>query len=74
MIAETFPMSDYLITEEVRSQIDPDRTIKLVVAMRCPHCKTKLPAMEHGSKQVCVKCGLKMQCFGNSLDCFLGGK
>lgn len=68
-MTETLNAAHYTIRETRQSRIDPDITIDVDIAIRCPRCKTHLPLLKHGHSQKCEKCGLTMELWGNALVC-----
>lgn len=68
-IVEMLTYSNYRISKRQKSKIDPDMSISVDIAMKCPRCKTTLPLMDHGSKQTCSWCNLEMVLHGNGLTC-----
>jgi len=67
---ETLLYNKYEIRNIQRSQIDPGAMISVPTGLRCPRCKEVLKVMDHGKKQTCHKCDLKLQLFGNGLHCY----
>lgn len=67
---EAFAASDLTVYAERPSDIAPNGMVKFVVGIRCPRCDHTNSPMHHGSKQKCGKCGLNMQLYGNSLECW----
>ncbi len=69
MVTERLTHSDYVITEEKQSEIDPDKFISLVVGITCPRCKAPNKPTEHGVPAGCPNCGLTYTQWGNELEC-----
>lgn len=68
IIYEELCYSDYEVRKECKSLIDPSNTIWVDIGTHCPSCKKMNPTIEHGETITC-SCGLKMQVFGNCLQC-----
>ena len=69
MIKETLVYSDYIVWEEKKSMIDPDKKIKVEIGLKCPHCKMELPYLGHNEQSDCYKCGISFIRYGNALEC-----
>lgn len=68
--SEAFTLHSYTKYEQVKSQIAPDVTRTVPVAVRCPRCAVETISMiEHGDEQECKGCGLTMAAAGNALIC-----
>jgi Zn finger protein HypA/HybF involved in hydrogenase expression len=64
---EILTASNYIVWEERVSRFDREAIISVKVGLRCPRCKEMLPVLEHGDKQMCPNCSLRMQLLGNAL-------
>jgi hypothetical protein len=69
-VRETLAYSDYVVTAEYRSLIDPKNTVFEDIGFTCPKCKKILDPLEHGNRVTCT-CGLEMVVWGNALECVL---
>jgi len=72
MEEETHEFSQFVLKEKKPSRFVPRATLTVEVGISCPRCAERLPMLEHGGKQKCVKCNLNMQVFGNGITLWEG--
>ncbi len=65
-ITETLIYSDYEISKLKKSRIDPEKTYRVIVGVRCPGSNGWVEPIKHGESVFCPN-GDKLTVWGNSL-------
>lgn len=76
IIREHLTWSDYQFYAEVKSKIDPLKTLRVEAGFGCPHCHevVKRPVTIHHGQTYIHDCGLKITVHGNGAVCELETK